>query len=289
MRQPFREGEVRLRDGRRVTYAEFGDPHGVPVLNCHGAPSSRYERYFSDGETYRRQGVRLIGIDRPGFGGSDPAWGRRLVDWPGDAEQVLDELGVQQVCVLGLSAGVAYAFALARALPDRVRRVAVIGANPPQDMPWRWPLAPPGLRSALLRPGPLSTAAQLPLFGPVALWPPLMLTYLWLRLGPSDRAVLRRADVREVLEEMFREGLRQGWRPVAYDRALLLRPWGFPVSEVPRPVRLWQGSADWQAPLVGAQYLAAVMPTAELRVVPRGGHLHAFDHASEILGDLTAV
>jgi pimeloyl-ACP methyl ester carboxylesterase len=282
----FREGRVRLRDGRVVTYAEIGDPDGLAVVNCHGAPSSRFERYSRDGEVYERAGVRLIGIDRPGFGGSDALPRRRVVDWPADAEAVLDALEVGEASVLSLSAGAPYALALARALPNRVRRVGLVGANPPPDVPWRWVGVPPAVREALLRPGPVSTGAWLPLLGAVAVRPAFLLDYLRVRLSAPDRAVMRRPEVAEVLHETFAEGVRQGWRPGAYDRALLLRPWGFPVAEVPRPVVLWHGTADWQAPLVGAQALAAAMPTAELRVVQGAGHFLGFDHAAEVLRDL---
>jgi pimeloyl-ACP methyl ester carboxylesterase len=244
---PCREGDVRLADGRRMSYAEIGDPDGVPVVNCHGAPSSRRERYFPDGEGLHRLGVRLIGIDRPGFGRSDPAPGRRIVDWPADAVQFLDALGLGRVRVLALSAGVPYALALARALPDRVDRIAAVGASPPPDVPRPWPRVPSGLRSFLLRPGRISTAVSLPVLGPAALRPPLFSSYLRLRLGPPDRELLDRPGVRSTLDETFAEGLRQGWRAGAYDRALLRRPWGFPVSQVPRPVLLWHGCGDWQA------------------------------------------
>ncbi len=110
-----------------------------------------------------------------------------------------------------------------------------------------------------------------------------------MRLGPPDRALLDRPEVRTALDETFAEGLRQGWRPRAYDRALLRRPWGFPVAEVPRPVQFWHGRADWQAPLPGARLLATTMPTARLRVLSGEGHLLGFDHGAEILTDLTAA
>ena len=32
---------VRLADGRRLGYADLGDPDGVPVVWCHGGLSSR--------------------------------------------------------------------------------------------------------------------------------------------------------------------------------------------------------------------------------------------------------
>ncbi len=85
----MQQGRVVLRDGRRVAWAQFGAADGVAVLNCHGSPSSRLECYLNDDELARLE-VRLVGVDRPGSGGSDPLPGRRVVDRPADAEQVLD-------------------------------------------------------------------------------------------------------------------------------------------------------------------------------------------------------
>jgi hypothetical protein len=34
---------VRLRDGRTMSYAEYGDPDGVPTVNGHGGFSCRLE------------------------------------------------------------------------------------------------------------------------------------------------------------------------------------------------------------------------------------------------------
>jgi len=51
MGSPYREGRTRLADGRRISYAGYGDPDGVPVVNCHDAPSSRRGRHVPDGGT----------------------------------------------------------------------------------------------------------------------------------------------------------------------------------------------------------------------------------------------
>src|SRR5690554_337385 len=40
---------VRLPDGRRVSYAEYGDPEGYPVLALHGTPGSRFKFRPADG------------------------------------------------------------------------------------------------------------------------------------------------------------------------------------------------------------------------------------------------
>src|SRR2546425_12653883 len=62
-------------------------PDGAPVLFFHGAPGSRLQCPDPD-----LPGVRLVTMDRPGYGGSDPKPARRLVDWHDDVAAVLDHL-----------------------------------------------------------------------------------------------------------------------------------------------------------------------------------------------------
>lgn len=78
-------------------------------------------------------GVRTIAFDRPGYGLSDGFvytegnFRRTVVD---QLEGVLDGLGIEQVDLVGHSAGgyTSIAFALAR--PERVRRLILVGAVP---------------------------------------------------------------------------------------------------------------------------------------------------------------
>ena len=71
-----------LPDKRRLCYAEYGDHTGFPVLYCHGFPASRLEAKLVDTEALR-QGVRIIAVDRPGFGRSDFSANRRVACWRG--------------------------------------------------------------------------------------------------------------------------------------------------------------------------------------------------------------
>jgi pimeloyl-ACP methyl ester carboxylesterase len=41
MNQDSQSKTIQLTDGRKLGYAEFGDPAGKPVFFCHGWPSSR--------------------------------------------------------------------------------------------------------------------------------------------------------------------------------------------------------------------------------------------------------
>jgi pimeloyl-ACP methyl ester carboxylesterase len=279
------DGSIRLRDGRRLAYAEYGDPGGWPVLGCHGSPSSRLERHVEDAAAYRRWGVRFVVPDRPGFGRSDPQPDRRVLDWPDDVAQLLDHLGVDRFAVLSLSGGAAYALACAYAFGERVRAVGVLGGAPPPDVPWPWPSAvPERVRAVLHRP----TAAALlrPLLAPLAVRPEAIPRYLQVRLNPADRRLLGRPGIRRILSRTFTEGLRNGIAPLAEDRALLLRPWGFPLSAVRQPVQIWHGTQDWQVPVSLGRLLAAMLPTGAGHWVRGEGHFLVFDHAERIYAGL---
>ena len=73
---------VRLPDGRWLAYAEFGAPDGRPVFVFHGVPGSRL--LMDDDRPIADAGLRMIAVDRPGIGRSDPQRGRRMLDWPRD-------------------------------------------------------------------------------------------------------------------------------------------------------------------------------------------------------------
>ncbi|MFM8332503.1 MAG: alpha/beta fold hydrolase, partial [Candidatus Methylumidiphilus sp.] len=108
-----------LRDGRLIGYAEFGDPEGFPVVYCHGFPASRLEGGLLDAAA-RRQRVRVIAADRPGYGLSAWQADRAMTDWPDDISQLLAHLGIERFAVLGVSGGGPYGLSLLAKLADRV-------------------------------------------------------------------------------------------------------------------------------------------------------------------------
>src|SRR3954468_19360054 len=276
-----REGSVALPDGRTMAYAEWGDPEGRPVLGCHGSPSSRLERHVEDPHDYVRWGVRFVVPDRPGFGLSDPQPGRRVRDWPADVRVLLDDLGVDRFAVLSLSGGAAYALACAHEFGDRVSTVGVLGGAPPPDVPWPWPRWVPGpVRTAAHRPA--RAALLQPVFAPLAVRPALIPRYLQLRLNAADRRVIGRPAVRRVLATTFTEGMRNGPAALAEDRALLFRPWGFPLASVRQHVDVWHGTQDWQVPVALGRVLTAMLPSCTGHWFAGEGHFLVFDHAREV-------
>lgn len=79
---PARRDARRVAPERQLAWSEWGPADGTPVLFSPGAATSG-SLGFAAG-ALERLGMRLIGVDRPGLGRSDPAPGRTLLDTAAD-------------------------------------------------------------------------------------------------------------------------------------------------------------------------------------------------------------
>lgn len=285
-----RDQVMRLADGRRLGYAEFGDPSGRPVLFFHGLGTSRVICPPDDGLA-RALGVRLISVDRPGIGLSERKPGRRLLDWPADVAQLADGLGLRRFAVVGWSGGGAYAAACGHALADRLRVVGLVSAPAPiSGVP----------RADYLRRFD-RTAAQAAKRAPwmirLALWhwgrsqrrdPERFFEQSVAEMCSADQDVLADPSLRSLMIANSTELYRQGGRGL-YDEALTLaRRWGFRPAEIRAPVRLWHGAQDATVPVSMAEYLARTIPDCRANIYPDEGHHLLYRRWPEILSALAA-
>jgi Predicted hydrolases or acyltransferases (alpha/beta hydrolase superfamily) len=125
-----KERFVQLQGDAVVAFQEYGDANGVPVIFCHGWPSSCTMARLTD-EPARELGVRIISPDRPGISGSSLQPNRKLADWPRVIERVLDHVGIGEFRALAISGGAPYAYAMAATMPERVRAIAIVGGAVP--------------------------------------------------------------------------------------------------------------------------------------------------------------
>ena len=290
MTEPVRQQTLTLRDGRRLGIAEFGDPAGVPGFYFHGHPGSRLEAEFAH-EAARDAGVRIIALDRPGYGLSDFQPHRRLLDWPRDVAEAADMLGVERFAVAGSSGGGPYALACAHELPDRVRRALVVSGVGPYDAPG----ATDGMRWQN-RVG-FQLGAKLPPLARLIMWsmarqvrkrPERTLDAIAKAMSPVDAAVVRDPDVRRMLTADLAEAFRQGSSGPARDVVVLGRPWGFSPAAIRPEVLLWQGELDVLVPPAMGRSLAAQIPNCRATFVPGEGHLLFVRHMVEIVAAVAA-
>ena len=264
-------------DGQAIAYAEYGDPTGQPVAVLHGTPGSRrFGGLFAPAAA--EQDVRLLAVDRPGYGDSE-AWPERSISDIGDlVVAVLDDAGVDRAGVVGFSGGGPHSLAVAATHPDRVTSVDVISGSTPPSV-GETPL-PQRLLAGLAAATPRLFGGLFGLQAWVAdhLSPAVFLSQY------TDREIETFDDrVVDQLAAEFVAGVG-GSRPgVATEFRLLGEPWGFDLAEIDRPVRFWHGKRDTNVPLAAVQELARRLPDGELRTVD-GDHLSTLlDCRSDVL------
>jgi pimeloyl-ACP methyl ester carboxylesterase len=280
---------IRLADRRVLGYAEYGDPHGNPVFFFHGTPGSRCFRP-SDVVT-TKLGVRLICIERPGYGESTFQANRSILDWPHDVIHVADALGIEKFAVAGHSGGGPYALACAKLLPARVSVAAVISGAGPVDAP----NATKGM--ALTNWFGFKFGQYIPWsIGRVLVWliyrercadPARAMDRENGHRPPMDDELIARPEIREVCLLSEREAYRPGITGFAWDVRTITRPWGFALNEMNVPVQLWHGTDDNMTSIHMARYMAETIPNCKFTVYQNEGHLLIFPHWQEILSALT--
>lgn len=278
-----------LPDGRRLGFAESGDPTGRPVLLFHGTPGSRLKRH-PDESIAQALGVRVLALDRPGYGLSDPQPNRRLLDWPADVAAFADRLGLARFAVMGISGGGPYAAVCAYALPQHVTRTGIVGGaelmHQRESGAGMLLLNRIGLQAARTLPVPALAQLNTLLYSTVRRHPERLFEGVSRRLPPADRRVLADPALRSNSIDAVRESLRRGGAGLASDMAILARPWGFDLAAIHGAVYLWHGTVDVNVPLAAAQAVALAISGCRTTYYPGEGHLILYPHWREILAAL---
>jgi pimeloyl-ACP methyl ester carboxylesterase len=268
---------LRLADGRLLAWTEWGDPRGSPLVFLHPCPGSRM--FCPDEQTTTAQGIRLIAVDRPGYGGSDPVADPTLTGFATDLERLADHLWLGQFPLVGWSGGGSYAAACAARLGERVSGLVLVATPARRDeAPWLSPAAADLRRLAIDDPQRALAAVAARRAELAA--DPDRAGERW--ASPSDTAVRRRPGVEHALRVMWEEGLRAGLHGLAADVVAGLRPWDFAPTQVLTPAVLFYGDDDPVVSLPEARWWEQALPDAHLRVM-QGGHLLPVMAWAEIL------
>jgi pimeloyl-ACP methyl ester carboxylesterase len=259
------------------------------VFYFHGFGSSRLEARVAHAIALQRN-VRLVALDRPGFGLSDPRPEPRIADVADDVAAVADELGIARFGLVSVSSGGPYALATAARLPARATGVAVISSPAPYA-------ASGGTRDMDLR--SWLFLVWLPRLAPFALGPIYrrlsqlsdrdpqgLLRLVADSLPSSERRAFTSPEIAEVFMDASYEAFRSGTAGVIAEHRLLARDWGFDLGDVRAPVWLWHGETDSSSPLAMAHWLAAALPKCRTQFVPGRGTVIAPDVLPEAIDRL---
>lgn len=274
---------ISLPDGRRLAFAEYGDPHGQPLFFFHGFPGSRYDGAYT-GQAAAGMGIRLIAPDRPGMGWSDFKPKRKLLDWPDDVCSLADALGLETFGVLGYSGGGPHALACAYKIPDRLTTTGVMAGV--------GPVTEPGALQGMMK-------SNVQIFS-LARKAPWLLNLLYrlqvpvndkklmqaatAQMAKPDGAVMQEPDILHDIVKDFNEAFRQNTKGVVQEGALFGSDWGFKLSNLQVTIHLWQGEDDTNVPVQMGCYQAGQIPNCVAKFYPGEGHISLVtNHIQEIL------
>lgn len=291
-----------LPDGRKLGFAEYGTRPGKTLLYLHGFPSSRIEAKSIDSFA-RCNNIRIISLDRPGYGLSSPQPRRTLLDWPKDVEAFANGEGLERFAIMGVSGGGPFAVACAYALPrGMVSGVGLFASGPP------W--AAGKHHMTLTRRLTQYLAHHYP-FGLQVIFNVLLGI---MRRAASSTFVTRRIDTwLEHMEEKKSPKEKELPEPISEQRGYLLNltigepfvqgtdamvleakllsanDWGFSLENVAySPIRLWHGTKDTNAPIEAIRYLAEKLPGATLKEFSEDTHYTMGHHLEQAVAELMA-
>jgi pimeloyl-ACP methyl ester carboxylesterase len=279
-----------LADGRQLAYAVYGLATGRPVLYFHGTPSSRLEPLLLESYGQRledmlmQHGLKLIAIDRPGFGLSSFNKRNNFISVANDAKQLLDKLQINNCAVLCWSGGGPYALAMAHEFPELVNNVSIIcgfarkfdksifsqmGINKwyfrfSKFTPWAVRATMNFLRKRKINRIPPQWITGLPFI--------------------DYQLVKPISKFRELARVSMKEAARNGGRgPVAEARSYY-KPFGFDIASIRCRVHYWWGTKDMSVIRLHAEEVEIKIPGAIMHYREEEGHLSLYiNHFKHVL------
>ncbi len=279
-----------LPDGRQLGYATEGT--GFPVVYFHGTASSRLEIQLLKQLTQNNK-LRLIGIDRPGYGLSTFKDRTRLRDFVPDVNALTDHLNLDKFTVLSWSGGGPFALTYTALFPDRVTHTILVGCpalpfNPAMAHNNN-PLAKFAMKS------PLIAKFGLGLFRKSVFNANRDIdNYLASRGGKNMVADWPKPDAcffadpawLKLMYGAMEEGFRQegnSVKAVYQEHMLFMKLCNEPLSQIPEgKVTLWQGAQDKTCPVDNAHKIAQLLQGAKVEVFADEGHCVMFAKPAQL-------
>ncbi|XP_076907539.1 uncharacterized protein LOC143564024 [Bidens hawaiensis] len=307
---PITSPRIKLRDGRHLSYLEFGVPKDTAkykIIYVHGFDNCKHHNLFAAAASpalIEELKVYTVSFDRPGYGESDPHPTRTLKSLALDIEELADQLELGTTFyVVGMSMGGELVWPCIKYIPHRLAGVALFA---PVINHW-WPNFPSNISkevySQMFKPDQWSLRVAHHLS-----W----LTYWWntQKWFPSSSVAARNPAMfsppdMELLpklmgllnEERMTQPRQQGeYESLHRDLMIAFGKWEFDPMELedpfpsnaesvhlssqdvnaPRSVHVWQGDDDRFTPVILQRYIAQRLPWVKYHELKNAGHLYAF-------------
>ncbi len=278
--------DILLPDGRQVRLRLFGDDGAPTLFLMHGTPGSRYVSPRITAPV-AASGFRLITLDRPGYGGSNPDYPRSLARFANDMGHIIGALDLTKFAVAGVSGGGPHA--LATATVEGCVSCTVLGGFAPVPSKGPLPEGPNKLAHRLMRLSP----ALFKLFNTIATKNAIkalqddtkterLINAMLAKMPEEDRALISEDDATAGLITNLREAFKQGGDAVGEESLMLGRDWDIDLGTLATPIHWWHGQDDANVAFTDAERFAATLPQMNWHPLA-GGHSAWMHHWDEIL------
>lgn len=276
---PERQKTMQLRDGRRLAWYEWGSVDGLPVLFCTGAGMSGWLGFGAN--ILPELGLKLIAIDRPGLGLSEPHPDKTLSSWVDDIQELIHANHFQDVLAVGFSQGAPFAFALAGR--NLLKAIAIVSGQDDLTHPLVRPLVHPDVEKIIAAVQQDAVEFEqnfAQMVTPEGLW------QLIINMSAEcDRLLYESEIFREAFQQALKQGFAQGPQGYVRDFVNALSSWPVALENITIPVDLWYGGLDTStvhSPDFGIT-LALRLPNASHNLDPKAGGSILWTRAKDIL------
>lgn len=267
--------QFKVSSGREVEVLDNGVDSTHAIVFHHGTPASA--SLWSQWFTYAADlGIRAISYSRAGYGTSDRDYGRSIVSVNKDISEVLASKGVERFVAIGWSGGGPHA--LANTLLDTnvgAITLAGVGAFGESDLDFL---------EGMAQENHDEFGASLQGEEVIQKWFVDNATAFKSAGGAEIReafgGLISEADKKsmegsfaDVIASAIRSGLAVSFDGWVDDDVAFTKPWGFNLSSINKPVKIWQGDQDFMVPHAHSYWLKKHIPTAELTFIPGQGHV----------------
>jgi len=284
--------QFKLRSGRELEVLDNGVDSTRAIVFHHGTPASA--SLWSQWFTYAAEaGIRAISYSRAGYGTSDRDFGRSIVSVNKDIAEVLESKGIEKFVAIGWSGGGPHALANTL-LENNVGAITLagVGAYGVDDLDFLEGMAQENYDEF---------GASLQGEDVIQQWfidnASVFKSAGGAEIREAFGGLISDADKKsmegsfaDVIAAAIRSGLAVSFDGWVDDDVAFTKPWGFDLSSISKPVKIWQGDQDFMVPHAHSHWLKKHISTAELTFIPGQGHVTLLvDYTDKVFAQAKAL
>jgi pimeloyl-ACP methyl ester carboxylesterase len=278
--------QFKLKDGRELEILDNGINAESAIIFHHGTPdhASTWGDWL---EAAAGAGIRAIAYSRAGYGTSDRHPGRSVISINNDIGQILDSKNITKFVSIGQSGGGPHSLATT-CEPRNVGAISLagVGAFGVDDLDFLEGMGPENhdeFGAALKGEASIEEWMNLNAGAFKNVSGSEIIEAFGGLLGDADKAALN-AGGADQMASSTRSALAVSFDGWIDDDLVFVKPWGFDLAAITKPVFLWQGDDDFMVPHAHSYWLEKHIPTATLIFKAGEGHISlGIKYRSEIL------